>query len=129
MLVIQILLIVFFMFALVKVASRWRAGYLSTGGFIGWSLFWVASAIVVLSPDSTFYLAKLVGVGRGADLVVYAALVIIFFIIFKLMIKIEMLNKDITKLTRKIALAEKNNPTPYLSPNRGGTEGGVNNSV
>ena len=141
MLAIQILLVVFFLFALIKVIGRFRMGDLSKAGLVWWSLFWVAAAVVVILPNSTAYFAKLVGIGRGADLVVYLSLASVFFILFKLMMKIELLNKDITKLTRKIALDEKNNPTPCPSPhrrkagprygggNRGGTEGGVNNSV
>lgn len=107
MLIIQILLVIFFLFALIKVIGRWRAGDLSKGGMILWSLFWLAAAVVVVLPNSTAYLAKLVGIGRGADLVVYTALAGIFFIIFRLMMRIEMMNKDITKLARKMALDEK----------------------
>lgn len=106
MMVIQILLIVFFLFALIKVVGRFRAGDLTKGGLIWWSLFWIAAAAVVLLPNSSAYFAKLVGIGRGADLVVYLSLAAIFFILFKLMIKIESLNKDITKLARKIALKD-----------------------
>ncbi|HSR88879.1 MAG TPA: DUF2304 family protein [Candidatus Udaeobacter sp.] len=108
MIVTQILLVVFFLFALIKVISRFRDGDLSKLGLILWSLFWLAAAGVVLLPNSTAYLAKLAGIGRGADLVVYVSLAAIFFIIFRLLIKIELLNKDITKLTRKIALQDKN---------------------
>ncbi len=107
MLIIQILLVIFFLFALIKVIGRFRAGDLSKMGLIWWALFWIAAAIVVLLPNSTAYFAKLVGIGRGADLVVYVSLAAIFFILFKLMMKVESLNKDITKLTRKIALDEK----------------------
>lgn len=106
MLLIQIVLVVFFLFALLKVVGRFRGGELSINGAVLWSLFWVAAAIVALLPNSAAYVAELVGIGRGADLVVYVALVLIFFIIFRLMVKIEMLNKDITKLTRKISLQE-----------------------
>ena len=104
MLVIQILLIIFFLFALVKAAGRWRAGDLSLGGLIGWTIFWLAAGLVALLPNSTAQLAKIFGIGRGADLVVYVALAGLFFLIFKLMVKIERLNKDITKLARRIAL-------------------------
>jgi hypothetical protein len=104
MLLIQILLVIFFLFALAKVVGRFRSGELSAKGMVLWSLFWVGAAIVVLLPNSTAYVAQHVGVGRGADLVVYSALALLFFIIFRLMVKIELLNKDITKLTRKISL-------------------------
>ena len=104
MLIIQILLIIFFLFALLKVVGRWRAGGLTAGGLVGWLVFWLAAGVVVLLPNSTAYFAKIAGIGRGADLVVYVALAAVFFIIFKLMVKIELLNKDITKLARKISL-------------------------
>lgn len=107
MFAIQIILIIFFLFALTKVIGRFRAGDLNLAGLIGWSVFWLAAGMVALLPNSTAYFAKLVGIGRGADLVVYAALASLFFIIFRLMVKIEMLNKDITKLTRKISLEDK----------------------
>jgi hypothetical protein len=108
MFLIQILLLLFFLFALLKVVGRFRAGDLSSVGMAGWIVFWVLATTVVLLPDSTSYLAKVVGINRGADLVVYVALVAIFFLVFKLMVKIEILNRDITKLTRKIALDDKN---------------------
>ena len=107
MTVIQILLVIFFIFVLAKVVGRWRVGDLSLPGLIGWTVFWIGAAVVVLLPNSTAYFAKLAGIGRGADLIVYMSLAGIFFIIFRLMIKIELLNKDITKLTRKIALKDK----------------------
>ena len=106
MLLIQILLVIFFLFALIKVIGRFRVGELSKKGVLLWSLFWIAAAIVVLVPNSTAYFAELVGIGRGADLVVYVALAGVFFIIFRLMVKIEMLNRDITKLTRRISLTD-----------------------
>jgi hypothetical protein len=106
LLIIQILLIIFFLFALIKVIGRFKVGELTKQGAILWSLFWIAAAVVVLLPNSTAYLAQAVGIGRGADLVVYVALAGIFFLIFRLMVKIEMLNKDITTLTRKIAITD-----------------------
>lgn len=109
------MLVIFFLFALIKVVARFRVGYLSKGGLVWWSLFWVVAGVVVILPNSTAYFAKLVGIGRGADLVVYVSLVAIFFIIFRLMIKVELLNKDITKLTRKITLSENNSEIKKLN--------------
>ena len=114
MLIIQILLIIFFLFAIVKVVGRWRAGGLTAGGLVGWLVFWLAAGVVVLLPNSTAYFAKIAGIGRGADLVVYVALAAVFFIIFKLMVKIELLNKDITKLTRQMTLSENDSEIKKL---------------
>jgi len=107
MYLIQILLILFFIFALVKVSVRYKKGELKIGVFIGWTLFWIIAGIVAIIPNSTSYFAGLVGVGRGADLVVYLSLALIFFMIFRLYIRIENQEKNITKIVRKDALSDK----------------------
>ena len=107
MLFIQILLLLFFLFAALKVVGRFRAGELPGQEMLVWLLLWIAAGVVVATPNSTFYLARIAGVGRGADLVVYVALAGLFFMIFRLMVRIEKINKEVTKLTRKIALSEK----------------------
>lgn len=107
MLIIQILLLLFFLIAIIKVIGRYRTGEISVRGAILWIIFWLLAGVVVVIPNSTFYLARAVGIGRGADLVVYTALALIFFILFRIIVKIEKINRDITKLTRKAALDEK----------------------
>lgn len=46
----------------------WRTGVL-------WTLLWAAAAILVAYPSGTAVLARWLGIGRGADLVFYAATV------------------------------------------------------
>jgi len=101
---IQIILILFFLFAILKVLGRWRGGEITGWNASLWIIFWILAGIVVIIPNSTFYVARAVGIGRGADLVVYSALALIFFILFRMTVKMERMNKDITKLTRKMAL-------------------------
>jgi len=108
MTIIQIILLLFFLFAVVKVVGRYGARDLSFSGMVAWVIFWAMAGLVVLFPDTTFYAARMVGVTRGADLVVYLALALIFFIIFRLMVTVERLNKDLTRVTRELALREAN---------------------
>jgi len=103
---IQVLLIVFFLIAIAKVVRRRRANELNTGAAAVWVIFWLVATAVVALPNSTFYLARLLGVGRGADAVVYVALVVLFFMVFRLMVRQEKLNKDITRLVRQEALTQ-----------------------
>ncbi|OGH68332.1 MAG: hypothetical protein A3I29_04705 [Candidatus Magasanikbacteria bacterium RIFCSPLOWO2_02_FULL_44_11] len=107
MLPIQYILIAFFLLAFIKVIRRFRNEEATLVSTAGWLFFWVIAGAVVLLPDSTFFLARLVGVARGADLVVYAALVLLFFIVFRNMVAHEKLQRDVTLLTRKLSLAEK----------------------
>ncbi|MSU75502.1 MAG: DUF2304 family protein [Candidatus Magasanikbacteria bacterium] len=109
--IIQATLIIFFIFALSRVVMRWRAKELSLGALILWSIFWIIAGIVVVTPNITFYFAHLVGIGRGADLVVYVSLALLFFIVFRLMVVVERQKREITKLTRMIALEARHENT------------------
>lgn len=107
MYLIQFLLVIFFLFALSKVLIRFRNGETTFGLALVWVLFWIGAVAVALYPNFTAKLARLSGVGRGADLVVYVSLAIIFYIVWRFTLRIDKMNKEITKLVRKIALSEK----------------------
>ncbi len=111
MLIIQVVLTGFFFLAALKVIGRWKKAELSFPPALAWVGFWVIAAIVVLNPNLTARLAERVGIGRGADLVVYSALALAFFVLFLLLVKIERLNRDLTKVVRKLALLEKETKT------------------
>ncbi len=106
MLIIQFLLSLFFLVAIVKVVVRYQKKELSLRAVFLWVFFWLAAAVAVIQPNSTAYFAERVGIGRGADLVVYCSVALIFFIIFRLMIKIDRLERQTTILTRALALQE-----------------------
>lgn len=106
MLWIQILFIIFFLFAISRVVLRYRKNELKISEFLFWILFWILAVLFVIAPDSSFYFAKLLGVARGADLIVYLALALLFFLVFKLTVKLEKINREITKITRQNALSE-----------------------
>mgnify|MGYP001561203442 CR=1 FL=1 len=61
---------------------------------------------VALSPQTTDVIAKLVGVGRGADFIIYLSLIALFYLMFRLFGKIEDVEREITKLVRKLAIEE-----------------------
>ena len=104
MLLIQAVLIVFFLYAIFKVVERFRERALAFWWMFFWAAFWVIAGVVALLPNSASYFARLVGIGRGADLVVYVALVAIFFSLFRLLVMMEKMKREITLLTRKEAL-------------------------
>jgi len=100
----QIILIVFLLFAVSRVVLRFRGGALSARGFIFWISLFGFAIIAVLYPKLTGELAKAAGIGRGVDAVIYASLVLIFYLLFRLHIFIEDLRQEITTLVRKLAM-------------------------
>lgn len=102
----QIVLIVFLLFAVSRVVLRFRGGALSARGFVFWVGLFSFAIIAVLFPKLTGELAKAAGIGRGADAVIYASLVLLFYLIFRLHIFIEDLRHEITTLVRKLSLKD-----------------------
>jgi small membrane protein len=64
----------------------------------------VAGAVAVIFPDITSRVAQLVGVGRGADLVTYLAIVVVMFVLLHYYMKFVELQRQVTELTRELAI-------------------------
>ena len=104
---IQYFLIPFVLFALSRVVVRMKEHAITMWEFLFWFLFWLCAAMVIAWPNSLNYLADILGVGRGVDVVLYSALVILFYVVFRIFIRIERIERDITTLVRREALEKK----------------------
>src|SRR3989338_4584488 len=96
MLLIQAIIILFAIFALVRALSRYRQGRLPRGWLAFWIIFWFAVVFVAVSPSVTDRAAHFVGVGRGADFAIYLSVVALFYLAFRLFVKIEDVERDVT---------------------------------
>jgi hypothetical protein len=113
MMVIQIVLVLFFLFVILKVLRRFRAGDIKGMEAVGWVSFWLVAAAVVTNPNSTLFLAKILGVGRGVDAVIYLSIALLFFLVFKIFVHLEKIERQITRLARRDTLDHAKN---YESP-------------
>lgn len=101
---IRILLSLFLLFAVSRAVLRRQEGALSLGNFLFWSGVWLLAAVGILRPDFTSYIAQGIGIGRGADVVTYASILILFYLLFRTHIMIENLRHEITQIIRELAL-------------------------
>jgi small membrane protein len=67
--------------------------------------FILAGVILVMVPDLSAEIARIVGVGRGVDLVLYLGLLGLSFVCLLLYSKIRELEAALTDLVRSIAIA------------------------
>ena len=102
----QILFIMFALFAAGSVIRRKKSGHLGPHATFFWVLFWLLAIVVVAWPNSASVIASYLGIGRGADLILYVAVAVIFYLLFKLNVKLDSLNRDVTKVVREDALKE-----------------------
>ena len=62
------------------------------------------SAVFVIWPEVTNKIARVLGVGRGADLVFYISILIFWYILVQLFARIRRLEQIVTELVRKDAI-------------------------
>jgi hypothetical protein len=72
--------------------------------FTSLSMIVILGMVFVWHPDAANRIANLVGVGRGADLVLYVFVVISLVVVFNLHIKNKKNGEYITELAREITL-------------------------
>ena len=101
--VLRIFILIFVLVSLAKVAVAFRRGQL-----VLWGVLWLGIALVALIPDLSSRLARYLGVGRGADLVVYGSILFLFYIVFRLVIKQSYLEREIADLAGAAAIREAN---------------------
>lgn len=104
LLVIQVLVVAFAVFALSRVVLRFRKRTIGIVECGFWFCFWVAVAAVGVVPDATYRLAAVLGVGRGVDAVSYVTLLMLCYLAFRQRITVRSLEQQLTQLVRKLAL-------------------------
>ena len=107
--IIQFILIAIIVLIILRLIYQLKNKSINFGPFFGWLIVWVLAIIVIWYPAITTYLATRVGVGRGVDLVIYISVIIIFYLMFRLLIKIGKIEKEITKIVREDALKNEKN--------------------
>jgi len=85
----------------------------SRSRFVAWAMLIVCvlGELFVLYPEFSNEIARLVGVGRGADLIMYCFIVASLGLILNLHLRLHAITEDMTTLARKMALNSALPPT------------------
>jgi len=101
---IEIILTIFVLFAWSRVVLRFRDRQINQKELAFWSCLWLIILIMVYVPGKTTYLAHLIGMGRGFDAMVFIAIIALFYTIYRLYIKANETEQEITEIIRQMAL-------------------------
>ena len=107
---IQLILLFFVFFALVKVILRHRHREMRRFQFLFWVEVWVGAAVIISHPDTSTFVADLVGIGRGADLIIYVSFLIAFYLIFRIHLMLNRVEQEITQIVSTMALEQLREP-------------------
>lgn len=110
----QLIITIFVIFALSRAILRFRERKISLTALLSWTLLWLITEYIIWKPDATTHIAKILGIGRGADLILYGSIVILFYLIFRVYVTIEDIERQITQIARMIALQKVSQKKPKL---------------
>ena len=73
------------------------------------ALIWLLSGIAVWKPEITMKVARLLGIGRGADLVLYVFVIFFIAAFFYFQGQFQRLESHLTTIVRHLALSDPTN--------------------
>ncbi len=91
-------------FLLFKLTRQYHRGEINTQEFFAWFLFWIFAGVASFFVRALDPLAKYFGVSRAIDLGVYIAVAILFYVVYRILLRLERIEKNITLLVRNRAL-------------------------
>lgn len=104
----QLLAILIILFLLFKLIWQKRNKQIFVNEFIFWLLFWIIALLaVVFIKKIDNIVANLGFSGSGIDVLLYISIVVLFYWVFSMRLKLEKMDRNITKIIREISLKNK----------------------
>ena len=72
-----------------------------------WTILWLFVIVFSIFPNSSERFAKLFGITRGLDFIIIVVFVVLFYIIFRLFNKIDILQDEVNKIVKEVALSNE----------------------
>ncbi len=104
----QFLAIIIILFFLFRLYSQKKKKQISANEFVIWFIFWFFSGIAIVFLKQIDLFVNYLGFSSsGINILLYVAFLIILYMVFKMRIKIEKQERNITKIIREISLRDK----------------------
>ncbi|ACS33575.1 Conserved hypothetical protein [Thermococcus gammatolerans EJ3] len=102
---VQIIALAAIVYLLVRIINDYRRGRIDWYGFVSWlMIFGIFAVIAVFPVRISLEIKGLLGLGRGLDALFVVSIGLIFLLMFQLYVEIDRTKREITELTRKVAI-------------------------
>ena len=105
MLVIQLLILFFATFTLVTALFMFKDKKIRVGDFIFWLALWIAVIITSITTKYADLISQILGVSSGLNFLVYLSIIVLFYLIFRVYVKLDTMEKKMTNLVRELSYA------------------------
>ena len=101
----QIIAVIVILFFLSRLFWQRKKGGVSGNEFLFWLAFWTLSIAAIVSVKSLDRLAASFGISSsGIDILSYIAILVLFYLVFRIRIRLEKFDRNLTVLARSRTL-------------------------
>ena len=102
---LEIVVFVFCLFAISRVILRLRDRQVSVREGIFWIALWLIVIVLVWLQNQIGLFSKYLAGRRPVDVIMYMSILLLFYLLFRLYVKLDAMNSEITKLVRQQSLS------------------------
>jgi hypothetical protein len=100
----QVILVLALVGLLAGTAVGWVKRWASRAVLAAWGGLWIVGLLAVCQPDATTRVAAMMGIRRGADLLLYCSSLAMLAGFFMMYVRLRRVRSDLTILTRQVAI-------------------------
>lgn len=116
--VVQIMVSLFALVVVWRLWRNYRDRRMSLAASISWFMVWLAVVVFFWSPEIASRIALYTGITRGVDVIVYGAIIVIMYLLYRVFLRLEKFDRDLTALTRELALKHGTKKEHHTDPDR-----------
>ncbi len=102
--IIRIIIWIFALFVLSRLVLNYEKKKISNFGLIFWVLIWLIVVGFTTWPNISDQVAHYLGISRGTDAALYLAIILLFYLVFRLYIRFFDIESEITEIVKKVAV-------------------------
>ena len=72
-----------------------------------WTILWLFVILFSIFPKASERFASLFGITRGLDFIIIVVFVVLFYVIFRLFNRIDILQDEVNKIVKEVALSNE----------------------
>lgn len=104
----QFLALIIIAFLISRLIKQKNKKQLGKNEFYLWLFFWTGSALAIIFLKSFDRLAAMLGFSSsGINILIYGAILILFYFIFKMRLTLAKIDRDLSELNKEITLLKK----------------------
>ena len=101
----QIIALLILIFFISKLIIQWKKKTISPNEFFFWLIFWSIAGLLIIFIKPIDKLVMDMGFSSsGINLIFYVAVLFLFYLIFKMRLRMVKMERDITELSRELSL-------------------------